>query len=252
MADSKCYEGQRVALVTGAGKEGGLGAALAMDLAASGFAVMVHYHTSEDGAAKTVASIRHGGVAAERASADLSKESAALELASAVQQVFGRLDLLVNNAGIYEAESMRDLSEERWQLGFGSTASAVFFATRACLPMLRKSPGGGRVINIGDGSCDQPSARDLAMSYHIGKTGVWMLTRSFAKLEAEHGVAVNMVSPGLLENSVGLQGSARSDEVPAGRYGKFSDVAESVAFLANAESTYLTGSNLMVGGGWNL
>ena len=79
-----------------------------------------------------------------------------------------------------------------------------------------------------------------------------MLTRSFAKTEAEHGVAVNMVSPGLLENSVGLSGDSQTDKVPAGRYGNFGDVAESVSFLAKAESNYLTGSNLTVGGGWNL
>ena len=90
------------------------------------------------------------------------------------------------------------------------------------------------------------------MSYHIGKTGAWMLTRSFAKAEAEHGVAVNMVSPGLLENSVGLKENAEGDDIPAGRYGTFGDVAEALGFLANAESTYLTGSNLAVGGGWNL
>jgi 3-oxoacyl-[acyl-carrier protein] reductase len=245
-------ENNRVALVTGAGNEGGLGAALAIDLAAQGFAAMVHFRTSEDGAERTVAAIRGNGGRAEMTSADLSKEAGAIELASAVEEHFGRLDVLVNNAGVYTAEPMMDLSEEDWHLGFGSTASAVFFTTRACLPLLRKATKGGRVINLGDGSCDCPGARDLAMSYHIGKTGVWMLTRSFAKSEAKHGVAVNMVSPGLLENSVGLEGNAAADDVPAGRYGSFGDVSEAVRFFANAQSTYLTGSNLSVGGGWNL
>ena len=245
-------ESGKVALVTGAGKEGGLGAALAIDLAARGFALMVHFHSSEEGAEKTVAAIRDAGGRAEMAGADLSEKAGAIGLATAVRDHFGRLDVLVNNAGVYEAEALGDLSEKQWHVGFGSTASAVFFTTRSCLPMLREAPTGGRVINIGDGSCDHPSARDLAMSYHIGKTGVWMLTRSFAKAEAEHGVAVNMISPGLLENSAGLAGNAQEDNVPAGRYGTFGDVSEAVTFLANADSTYLTGSNLTVGGGWNL
>ena len=245
-------EDDRVALVTGAGNEGGLGAALAQDLAAVGFAVMVHFHTSEQGAEKTVAAIRESGGRAEKESADLSTERGAIGLASAVQERFGHLDVLVNNAGVYEGVGLADLSEEQWQRGVASTASAVFFTTRACLPLMRDARKGGRVINIGDGACDQPGSRELAMSYHIGKTGVWMLTRSFARAEAKQGVAVNMVSPGLLKNSVGLAGDASADKVPAGRYGSFDDVSEAVKFLAGVESTYITGSNISVGGGWNL
>ena len=92
----------------------------------------------------------------------------------------------------------------------------------------------------------------MAMGYHIGKTGVWMLTRSFAKSLAGDGVAVNMVSPGLLDSSVGLAGDAEADGVPAGRYGTFDDVSAAVKFLATTDNTYLTGANLTVGGAWNL
>ena len=243
---------ERVALVTGAGNEGGLGAALAIDLAAQGFAVMVHFHRSERGAEKTVAAVRENGGRAEMAAADLSIEADAIGLATAVQESFGRLDVLVNNAGVYGGETLANLSEEQWRRGIARYSIGGFFTMRACLPMLRAAQSGGRVINIGDGSCDRPGARDLDISYHIGKTGVWMLTRSFAKSEAGHGVAVNMVSPGLLKNSVGLEGNAAEDGVPAGRYGTFEDVSEAVRFFANAESTYLTGSNLSAGGGWNL
>lgn len=241
-----------VALVTGAGRDGGLGQALAIDLAVRGFAVVVHFHSSESGAGRTVEKIRDAGGRAEHFQADLTREPEAIVLAIAVGDCFGRLDVLVNNAGVYQAESLQDITEDQWHRGFDSTATATFFTTRACLPMLRDAPAGGRVINIGDGSCDRPGAREMAISYHLGKTGAWMLTRSFAKAEAGNRVAVNMVSPGLLENSVGLAEDAAADDVPAGRYGKFSDVAEAVAFLAKAGSTYLTGANLTVGGGWNL
>ncbi len=241
-----------VALVTGAGKDGGLGQALAIDLAVRGFAVAVHFHSSNNGAGRTVERIRDVGGRAELFPADLTRESEAIALAVAVGDCFGRLDILVNNAGVYQPESLQDITEDQWHRGFDSTATATFFTTRACLPMLRDAPAGGRVINIGDGSCDRPGARELALSYHLGKTGVWMLTRSFAKAEAGNRVAVNLVSPGLLENSVGLAEDAAADSVPAGRYGKFSDVTEAVGFLAKADSTYLTGANLTVGGGWNL
>jgi 3-oxoacyl-[acyl-carrier protein] reductase len=105
------------------------------------------------------------------------------------------------------------------------------------------------VINIGDGACDRPGARTMAPAYHIGKTGVYILTRSFAQAEAAHGVAVNLVSPGLLETSVGL---GSPTQVPAGRFGNFEDIFAAVDFLINIETPYVTGSNLIAGGGWNL
>ncbi len=239
-----------VAVVTGAGS--GLGQALAIDLAAQGFAILVHFHSSADGAAQTVDRIRNAGGNAESVQADLTTEQGAIALAIDARSHFGRVDVLVNNSGVYVADDLQDLSEADWFTGMNSTATATFFTTRALLPDLKTASRGGRVINIGDGSCAQPGARDLAMGYHIGKTGVWMLTQSFGKAAAGDGVAVNMVSPGLLESSVGLAGDAEADGVPAGRYGTFDDVSSAVRFLATTENTYLTGANLTVGGGWNL
>jgi 3-oxoacyl-[acyl-carrier protein] reductase len=178
----------------------------------------------------------------------LTCESQALELAAGVREKFGTLDVLVNNAGVYREVAGMDLSEQQWMEGLHSTVTQTFFTTRALLPLLRQGRL-RRVIHIGDSSCDRPGARDLAWSYHIGKTGVWMLTRSFAASEAPHGVAVNMVSPGYLENSVG---GLDPGEVPAGRLGTFADVHAAVRFLALEAPAYLSGSNLMVGGGWNL
>ena len=250
MADTETMHEPPVAVITGAGS--GLGQALAVDLAAEGFAVLVHFHSSADGAQRTVERIRNAGGKAESVQADLSSESGAVALAIAVRSHFGRLDVLINNAGVYVANDLQDLSETDWFAGINSTASATFFTTRALLPELKKASRGGRVINIGDGSCDRPGARELAMGYHIGKTGVWMLTQSFAKSAAADGVAVNLVSPGVLDSSVGLSGDAHADGVPAGRYGTFDDVGSAVRFLATTDNTYLTGANLTVGGGWNL
>lgn len=236
----------RIALVTGAGR--GLGAALAVKLARDGYAVAVHYHASANGAAAVCREIRQQGGRAEPFRADLGREAEALHLAEQIQTRFGSLDLLVNNAGLYQERHGLELSEAEWFEGLNSTVTQVFFTTRTLLPLLRRS-GAGRVVNIGDSSCDRPGARDLAWSYHIGKTGVWMLTRSFAASEAAHGVAVNLVSPGYLENTVG---SPDPSEVPAGRFGSFDDMYSAVRFLALEAPGYLSGSNLMVSGGWNL
>jgi NAD(P)-dependent dehydrogenase (short-subunit alcohol dehydrogenase family) len=235
-----------VALVTGAGR--GMGAALAQALAADGFHMAVHYHASRDGADLTCAAIRAEGGQAEAFGANLASDAGAEGLAAAIEGRFGGLDVLVNNAGLYQDKLGLELSEREWFEGLDTTVSAVFFATRACLPLLRRSAR-GRIVNIGDSSADRPGARDLAWSYHVGKTGVWMLTRSLAASEAVHGIGVNMVSPGLLENSIG---DLSAERIPAKRLGTFDDVYAAVRFLAREAPAYLSGSNLLVSGGWNL
>jgi 3-oxoacyl-[acyl-carrier protein] reductase len=235
----------KTALVTGAGR--GLGAAIAVALARDGFDLAVHYFQSGDGAEQTCRAIRELGRQAEAFEADLTQDAAARGLARDAGARFGGIDLLVNSAGVYEEVRGIDLTEAQWFTGLNSTVTQTFFVTRACLPMLRAARG--RIVNIGDSSADRPSARDLAWSYHVGKTGVWMLTRSLGAEEASNGVPVNMVSPGLLANSVG---NIAFERVPAGRLGTFEDVYAAVRFLALEAPAYLTGSNLLVSGGWNL
>lgn len=238
--------GRKVALVTGAGT--GLGSALVRMFAGEGLDVVVHYYRSEEGAKALARDAEELGARVWCVGADLTRESEVLEMARGVGEKFGGLDVLVNNAGVYREVPGLELTGEQWMEGLHSTVTQTFLTTRALLPLLRVG-GLRRVVNIGDSSCDRPGARDLAWSYHIGKTGVWILTRSMAVSEAPWGVAVNMVSPGFLENSVG---GLEPGEVPAGRFGAFSDVYAAVRFLALEAPAYITGSNLMVGGGWNL
>ncbi len=235
-----------VALITGAGR--GLGSGLAKRLAQSGFAVALHYFSSEKTAFRLAEAIRATGTETSTFQADLARESEAIRLIDEVTGRFGRIDVLINNSGVYHAKSLQELTEKEWLEGIHSTATAAFFTTRAALPYLRKS-GNGRVINIGDSSCGRAGARDLSMGYHIGKTGVYMLTRTFAREEARHQVTVNMVSPGYLENSQKLPNLST---IPAGRPGTFDDIWNAVEFLLKPGSGYLTGSNLILSGGWNL
>lgn len=234
-----------VVLVTGGGS--GLGAAISRHLARSGWDVAIHYHSSVDSAqqvCREVESVGHKGILLQ---ADLGREMEVSRMLTEFSQHFSHLELLINNAGVYHEKEFANLSEAEWFSEFNSTATAVYFTTRTFLPLLRASRG--RVINIGDGACDRPGARSMAPAYHIGKTGVYILTRSFAQSEAAHGVAVNLLSPGLLETSVGL---GTPDAVPAGRFGTFEDVFAALDFLANVDTPYLTGSHLIAGGGWNL
>ena len=180
--------------------------------------------------------------------ADLSNGEEAKRLLERVKLDFGQLDVLINNSGVYHEHNIQQLTDSEWHEGLNTTVSSAFFVTRSALPLLRESDL-GRIINIGDSSCDRPGMRDLALSYHVGKTGVYILTRSFAASEAAYGITVNMVSPGFLENSVGL---VEAKEIPAGRLGSFDDIINAVEFLLKKESGYITGTNIVVSGGWNL
>jgi len=236
----------KTALVTGAGR--GLGADLAKKLVVDGFDIVLHYHTSRAGAEAVQAFAQQQGQRSLLLQGDLSVAADCERIRQSVAHTFGHLDVLINNAGIYHEKEVEALTAEEWFEGLNTTATATFFMTRVMLPLLRQSQQ-GRIINIGDSSCDRASARNMAMSYHIGKTGVWMLTRSFAEFTAQDNITVNMISPGFLENSVGLPDVA---EMPAGRFGTFSDIYEVVKLLIHSQSDYLTGSNLVVSGGWNL
>ncbi|MDR1146387.1 MAG: SDR family oxidoreductase [Verrucomicrobiales bacterium] len=235
-----------VALVTGSA--GGLGAALARRLAQHGWAVAAHYRHSGRAAAALVQSLTAGGATAAAFQADLAVEAEAQRMVGEVIARFRQLDLLINNSGVYHAKPLATLSADEWFEGLNSTATAVFFTTRAALPHLGKAAN-GRVINLGDAGCERVGARDLAISYHLGKTGALMLTKSFAREAAGRGVTVNMISPGYLDNSRELPDPGA---IPAGRFGTADDVWNAVEFLIKPASGYLTGANLIVSGGWNL
>lgn len=237
---------RRTILITGSAKR--LGAALAKGLAQDGHRIAIHFRSSRHEAEETLHAIRSaGGDAAlfENPLADLADGE---RLVQDIIAHFGSLDTLINNAGTFNRKRFEELTQEDWAVGFASTAGAAFIATRAALPHLRAS-GRGRIINIGDSMSERTGFTEPAMSYYIGKVGVWMMTQTLAATEARHKLTVNMVSPGVLEESVC---DTPVDEMPLGRYGTYDDVLRPIRFLLEDASEALTGSNLHVGGGWNI
>ena len=236
----------RTILITGGAKR--LGAALAVRLAGDGHGIAIHFRTSRAEAEKTLQVIRDAGGNAALFQNPLSNLADGERLVSEVIGQFGGLDTLINNAGIFVRKHFDEMTWDDWETGLSSTAGAAFIATRAALPSLRLS-GRGRIINIGDSMSDRVGFADPAMSYYIGKMGVWMMTRTLAAAEARHKVTVNMVSPGVLEDSICITPVA---EMPMGRYGTYEDVLRPILFLLEDASGTLTGANLHVGGGWNI
>lgn len=232
-------------LVTGSAR--GLGRHVAIGLGLDGHEVVVHYRSSRREAESAVSRIREAGGRAHAVQGDVTVPGEVEAMSEQIRADVGGLDVLVNNVGRFMLKHLDDMTVEEWDDQISSTVSASYYVSRAMLPMLRE--GGGRIINIADSGADRIVARPRTLPYHIGKAGILMLTKTMAVTEAKYGITVNAILPGALENSDPLPPLAR---IPAGRYGRFDDVAAAIGFLLGDSSEYISGSFIQVGGGWNL
>lgn len=234
-----------VVLITGASR--GLGAFLAREFSRDGYAVGLHHRRGRNQARRLAQTIRREGGVAETFAADLADPAQVENLFREVRRKFGRLDVLINNAGTYRPVPLLRTRARDWREGLDSTATATFLTIRSALPLFPKS--GGRILNLGDSACEKLSARKMAPGYHAGKVGVLLLTRSFAGQLIRRRITVNTVSPGYLENSIDLPPSR---QLPSNRPVRFSEVASAIRYLLSPEADQVTGSNLVISGGWNL
>jgi len=235
----------QTALVTGGAR--GLGRAIAETLAERGAAVAVHYRRSEAEAREVVEVIMGRGGAAWALAGDVTRPDDVESIFRAVEEQAGRLDVLVNNVGDYLLKPLLETRPEEWTGVFESNLKSCLLCCRRAAPIMRRR-GYGRIINVGFASAGTPMAKLHNTAYHIAKMGVVMLSRTLAVELAPHGVTVNVVSPGVMENSL----SRPVEHVPAGRAGHADEVAEVVAFLARRSAGYVTGADIPVSGGWNI
>jgi 3-oxoacyl-[acyl-carrier protein] reductase len=244
----------KVAVVTGASK--GIGAAIARQLAAEGAAVVVNYASSKAGADKVVAAIKDKGGKAVAVQADVSKPADVRRLFAEAKQAFGRLDVLVNNAGIYEFAPLEEVTPEHFHRQFDLNVLGLLLATQEAVKLF--GPSGGSVINIS--SVVATSAPPAASVYSATKGAVDTITRSLAKELGPRKVRVNSINPGMVETegttSAGITGG-ESDfrkqfeaRAPLGRIGRPEDVAPAAVFLASAESAWITGETFYIAGGY--
>jgi 3-oxoacyl-[acyl-carrier protein] reductase len=246
MAEATPLTGQ-VALVTGASR--GIGAAIAKELAAAGATVVVNYASSPAAAEAVVAEISAAGGKAWAHQANVADEEQVEALVKAVQEREGRLDVLVNNAGITRDGLLMRMKSADWQSVIDLNLTGVFLCTRAVSRGMLKARS-GRIINITSvvGLMGNPGQAN----YSAAKAGVIGLTRSSAAEFASRGVTVNAVAPGFIESDM----TAELDKepilaaIPLGRMGQPSEVASAVRFLAgDPAAAYMTGQVLQVDGG---
>jgi len=245
----------RVAIVTGAGS--GLGSGIARRFAQAGAAVIVHYHRSADGAREVAAQIEAAGGRAAALQADVTQRAEVERLIEGAVGRFGRLDVLINNAGTYPLATVLEMSDDEWDSVVDANLRSVFLCTQvAARQMIAQGEGdkwnSRAIVNVATIEAVNPAPNHS--HYNAAKGGVLMYTRASAFELGGHGIRVNAVSPGLIWRE-GLDQSWPDGverwlkAAPLTRLGMPDDVADACLFLASSAARWITGANLLVDGG---
>jgi 3-oxoacyl-[acyl-carrier protein] reductase len=237
----------QVAIVTGASR--GIGRSIALQLAQVGAKVAVNYANSSGAADELVAQIASGGGEAITVQADVSKADQIDGLVSTVMEKWGRIDVLVNNAGITRDTLLLRMKPEDWQAVIDTNLTGVFLCTRAVSKIMLKQKS-GRIINIASvaGQMGNPGQAN----YSAAKAGVIGFTKTVAKELSSRGITVNAVAPGFIATDMthDLKAEGILQFIPLGRYGQPEEVAGMVRFLAaDPAAAYITGQTFNVDGG---
>lgn len=240
--------GGRVAIVSGGGT--GIGRAICLRLARDGLTVAVVYSRSAEGAAQTVAQIEAAGGTAVALSADIAREEEVLALFAAVRQRFGRVDVVINNAGIGHMKSFKDIGMEAYDRIFATNARGTFMM---CREAARCIEDGGRIVNISSGIT---VANSEGMALYAGsKAALEVFAKVLARELAPCGITVNIVSPGMTDTPMLEGGNAEmlrkvgASLAAMKRLGQPEDVADGVAALVSNDGRWITGQNVHVDGG---
>ncbi|HSM78474.1 MAG TPA: glucose 1-dehydrogenase [Bryobacteraceae bacterium] len=240
----------KVAVVTGASK--GIGAAIAKALAAEGASVVVNYASSKTGAEAVVADITKAGGTAVAVQGDVSKAAEAQGIVDGAIRNYGKLDILVNNSGVYEFAPIEAVSEEQFHKAFNINVLGAILTTQAAVKHLGE---GASIINIGSGVSRLTPAYSTV--YTGTKGALDAITGVLARELGPRKIRVNTINPGMVEtegtHSGGMIGSDLEKQLvaqaPLGRTGQVSDIAPIAVFLASDDSAWLTGEQLLATGG---
>ncbi len=269
----------RVALITGAGRPQGIGAAIARRLARDGIHVAIadlceppgerlHPGTGRWESLQALAQeLRAAGVESLPIRVDVTDAASVQAMVQAVQETFGRLDILVNNAGaVFAPAPVAEMADDAWRNTLAVNATGTFLCSKYALPLIIGSEGGGRIVNMASLAAERP--RPYMSAYAAGKAAVVALTQSLAQEVAAYGITVNAVLPGDIDTPMKQWGFQLESQIlqrpyeevvrglvariPVGRLGTPEDVAALVAFLVSDDAAFITGQAYKVTGGREL
>lgn len=242
----------KVAIVTGSGT--GIGKAIAIAMAAEGASVIVDYVGKPDGAADTVATIGQAGGKATAVAADVSNPDEVAHLIAMAVQTYGRLDIMVNNAGIEQKHPFLETPLEVWNKIIAVDLTGPWLGSQTAARQMVTQGDGGRIINISSVHEDLPMPTNAP--YCAAKGGLRMLTRTIAVELASHKITVNNIGPGAIYTPIDADIQSQPEvekqlmaEIPIGRWGKPEEVAGLAVFLASSDADYITGSTYFIDGG---
>ncbi len=240
---------EQVAIVSGSSR--GIGKAIALQLARNGFKVVVNYMQNQEQAEKVLSEIQAAGGQGMVLQADVSKPEDAQRMVDTAVQTYGRVDVLVNNAGINKDQLMLRISDDEWHQLIHTNLDSAFYCSRAALrPMMKKRYG--RIINIS--SVVGISGNAGQTHYAAAKSGLLGFTFSLAQEYGNRGITANVVAPGFIQSDMTAalspeQSAKIQAGIAVGRLGTPEDVAAVVAFLASPQASYISGQVIKVDGG---
>ncbi len=236
---------EKLALVTGASR--GIGKACAIELAKAGYDIAVNYAGNVEAANKTVEELKALGVNAEAFKFDVSNQEAAAKGVEEILAKFGRIDVLVNNAGITRDGLFMRMSAENWEAVINTNLSSAFYVSQPVVKVMMKQRSGA-IVNMS--SVVGVSGNAGQANYSAAKAGLIGLTKTLAKELGSRGIRVNAIAPGFINTDMtkDLDTSKFTDFIPLKRLGEPEDIAKAVKFLA-VDADYVTGQVLEVDGG---
>ena len=240
----------RVVLVTGSSR--GIGRAIAIEAARSGADIVISYNKQAESAESVAAEIRKLERRTLCLQADVSSRVSVQKMISRVLETFGRIDVLINNAGILQQKPFLEISDEDWGQILDVNLKGAFLCGQEVFPVMQ-SQKSGAIINMASfgGQLGGP----LAVHYSASKAGVICLTKSLARIGAPYGILVNCIAPGLIDTEMTKDeicsdaGRDKIKQIPFQRPGTVDEVARTAVFLASDDASYITGQTINVNGG---
>jgi 3-oxoacyl-[acyl-carrier protein] reductase len=240
----------KVALITGGSR--GIGKSCALKLAAEGCNLVINYKSDQKSAEETARQAEKSGVKALTCQADMNKIDNITKLVDFTVKQFGKIDILINSAGISQIVDYSKITEKDWDEMMELNVKGTFFCCQKVMEVMKKQSS-GKIVNLAS-TAGTMGGFIVGVNYSVSKAGVICMTRSLSKVGIKHGININCVAPGLIDTDMTTAYPKETVEsmkggIPIGRLGSADEVADGIVFLASDKASYIVGTTLYINGG---